>query len=307
MAFQCAMGDGFKNEGFTSIEIVSSEEVAGIPTDETRLNPAKTDQAIKDKILTDVSGSAAPPLIDIKVDDLEFDEEKGIFRLSFPFKEIEGFDFKKNKIFRFPLAFPTGIIIIGNILSFEEEKLNIEFMIEGKVEGQPLIWEQTVISFQGEELFVLPGLVTKEITTEGFKGEIPEEGEEEEEEEKEEEELESDQEQAGESDGETSSDGSESEELTGSDQSLSSDLSKGGEEEEEPISKEDALAKAEIFISFRQLGGFEISGSTITFFFYALTSQNIEANHKITLFVKLIGKEGMDEEESELYVLLQRL
>ena len=64
----------------------------------------------------------------------------------------------------------------------------------------------------------------------------------------------------------------------------------------EGISIEEAEKKAEIFISFRQLGGFSLSGTVITFNFYALTSQSISQGNIIELLVNLIGINGMDEE-----------
>ena len=83
-----------------------------------------------------------------------------------------------------PLAYPIGVTLIGKILSFLDHIITIEFAINGKVDNQPLIWEQTVISIEGVELFVMPGYETEPITTEGFnhtssEEEGPGEGEEE--------------------------------------------------------------------------------------------------------------------------------
>jgi hypothetical protein len=65
--------------------------------------------------------------------------------------------------------------------------------------------------------------------------------------------------------------------------------------EETPISLEDATTKSEISISFRQLNGFSNINSVITFYFYALTTSSISSGSVVTLYVNLIGKEGMDE------------
>ena len=65
--------------------------------------------------------------------------------------------------------------------------------------------------------------------------------------------------------------------------------------EETPISLEDATTKSEISISFRQLNGFSNINSVITFYFYALTTSSISSGSVVTLYINLIGKEGMDE------------
>ena len=46
-------------------------------------------------------------------------------------------------------------------------------------------------------------------------------------------------------------------------------------EEEREIREEKAEKKVQIFISFRQINGFNYDGSTITFNFYGLTSQDL--------------------------------
>ena len=360
VSFNCGMGDGFEVGEYTSLEIASSDDIAGLPSDETLLNPNKTDEAIANGELADLSEAPVPTYFEI-TEAPEIDTTQGTFNMQIPISEGIQLDFSKFKTFRFPLAFPRGVWIIGHILGIENWVLNIDFLINGKIEDQPLIWEQNVISINGQELFVLPGYKTEAITTEGYQGELPE---------NEVDEPSSDQEQAGDSDevatgsdqagnsdevatgsdqagdsnevatgsdqvatgsdqagksdevatgsdqagksdevatgsdqagdsDEVSSDGSEE----GSDESASSDNGSSSSSEsgnEEPISLEDALARAAISISFRQLNGFKFENGIISFFFYALTTQSIEAGHYVVLLVNLIGANGMEEELTEI-------
>ena len=53
-------------------------------------------------------------------------------------------------------------------------------------------------------------------------------------------------------------------------------------EEEREIREEKAEKKVQIFISFRQINGFNYDGSTITFNFYGLTSQDLAVPYYLT-------------------------
>ena len=77
------------------------------------------------------------------------------------------------------------------------------------------------------------------------------------------------------------------------------------EEEEIGINKEDAKKKAQIFISLRQISGFKMKGTTITFNFYALTSQDLTVPYYLALLVQLIGPEGLEDETRETNCSLQ--
>ena len=392
--FFCKMPSGFQKGEYTSIEISSSDNVAGLPTNSTLLNPLLTDEAIENGLINVSILTYVPSLLDIRADELTFDEEKGTFTMEIPFEEGTIQD-KIGKTFEIPLAFPTGIMLVGTIKKFSGNMLTIEFSIGGKIENQPLIWEQTIVSIEGVEWFVLPGFKTSAITTDGFNGTISEEIPSDQEGASEE--LVSDQEDKSDetssdqssdeqissdesssdqtsdeqvssdetssdqeaSSDETSSDEEASSDEESSDQETSSDETSSDEEESsdeastdqevtsdessanqtssdqatteqvatqqtttqqdstdqvpstsspingtEGISQEEAEKKAEIFISFRQLSGFTLSGTVITFNFFALTSQAISKGNIVVLFVNLIGINGMDEEPTSVQCTL---
>ena len=359
VSFECSLPEGTPLEGYTSLEIDSSDDVAGLPTNSTLLNPALMDIAIANGEFKDAEDATVPTVVEIEEGNIKIDLKKGTFPFTVPFSGELDFDIV-GKTFEMPLAYPIGVTLIGKILSFLDHIITIEFAINGKVDNQPLIWEQTVISIEGVELFVMPGYETEPITTEGFnhtssEEEGPGEGEEEpekgekgeeepgegekgqEEPEKEgqgkgepekegqgkgepekegqgEGEPEKEGQGKGEPEKEGASDKASSSDKTTSDQASADDTStqEGTSEESESgqssqtnsteyegISEEDAAAKAEIFISFRQLSGFVNSGTEITFNFYALTTQSLEAGNTVVLFVNLIGLSGMEEETTE--------
>ena len=82
-------------------------------------------------------------------------------------------------------------------------------------------------------------------------------------------------------------------------------LEQNKEEEEIGINKEDAKKKAQIFISLRQISGFKMKGTTITFNFYTLTSQDLTVPYYLALLVQLIGPEGLEDETRETNCSLQ--
>ena len=59
-------------------------------------------------------------------------------------------------------------MLLATILSYDGANVIIEFGLNGKVENQPLIWEQTVIAFTGIEFLILPWMETDHIAVEGY-------------------------------------------------------------------------------------------------------------------------------------------
>ena len=70
--------------------------------------------------------------------------------------------------------------------------------------------------------------------------------------------------------------------------------------ESEPITIDEAEEISKIFISFRQLNGFKFNEGKISFNFFALTTQSLTIDVKIILFVNLVGKNGMDENATDI-------
>ena len=241
-----------------------------------------------------------------------------------------------GQTFEIPLTYPGGINLEGTIIKYEDASLTIRFGIYGEINSLPLIWEQTVISINGQELFVLPAYKTSYITTKGYPGYY-------------EEDEDTDhgliiddggntqgdviiddggntgeviiddggntQEEHGggviddggnpqeEHGGGVIDDGGNTQEEhgggvidDGGNEQQDTETSYGNATiEETPITYEDATTKSTISISFRQLSGFSNINSVLTFYFYALSTTSIPSGSVITLYVNLIGKEGMEE------------
>ena len=248
VAFECSFEEEKdKVAGYEYIIILSSPHVAGFPWNKNFLNPWWIDMEIAAGRLVDVSTiSFIPLLLKFTFADFDLHLDKGYFKLEIPFTEEGGIKVKIGDFCKFPLAFPTGIFMKVIIIGFKNGMLKLKFEIQGAIDNQPLIWEQTVISFGGVEFFVLPGFETEPITTEG-----------------------------------TSPDDDEEDQ----------------EGEEEPMTLEDALERAKIFISFRQLNGFFFDNSTysITFNFYGYATQDLTGEQKIELKVNLININGVTD------------
>ena len=353
VSFECKIPEK-ETEGLESIEIASSEFVAGLPANKTLLNPVLTDAAIEAKLL-DKKATMEPPTLakfEGKITNEMINEGK--FEFSLELVEIPEF-LKLESTFEMPLVFPEGIVLVFTIIEIKDTTVTFSVEIKGEVNDQPLVLEQTVISIQGKEAFIFPGFATEKITTEGVKedsdkilssdegsdlegkssdNEISsdkdssdnagEEGKSDEEK-GESNELSSDEstdEEGKSSDNVTSSDesgessdkaGSSDEESTTTGQisttgtngtSPNSDSvisDKGNSDEPTPEElKEDALERAEIFITFRQISGFAFVPGTVSFNFFALITQSLNVPYQIKLLVNLITVEGMDDQPTEI-------
>ena len=163
---------------FDSIEIAYTNYVGGLPMDKTLLNPFKTDEAIKNGTLIDLSNVPAPQLLDFGDEPIEnrFNDEEaseGIIKLTLPLGGIDKTLIKVGKSFEIFFTYPNNVFITFYIDAITGDAFTLKGFIFGKLDHQPLVFEQTVVSIDGVELFVLPGFSTPDITTEGFKGEIP--------------------------------------------------------------------------------------------------------------------------------------
>ena len=170
--FKCDFAD-IKTK-FDSIEIGYTDFVGGLPEDDTRLNHAKTDEAIKNGNLTDLSNAEPPQMLKLGANPFDVgDASKGIMKLTLPLGGIDKTYIKEGKTFTINFAYPNGVYIKFYIDSILGDIFTLKGYIFGKVDNQPLVFEQTAVSIDGVELFVLPSFTIPDITTEGFKGEIP--------------------------------------------------------------------------------------------------------------------------------------
>ena len=349
VSFECKIPEK-ETEGLESIEIASSEFVAGLPANKTLLNPVLTDAAIEAKLL-DKKATMEPPTLakfEGKITNEMINEGK--FEFSLELVEIPEF-LKLESTFEMPLVFPEGIVLVFTIIEIKDTTVTFSVEIKGEVNDQPLVLEQTVISIQGKEAFIFPGFATEKITTEGVKEDSDKILSSDEGSDLEDNEISSDKdssdnageegksdEEKGESnelssDESTDEEGKSSYNVTSSDESGESSDKAGSSDEEstttgqisttgtnetspnsdsvisdkgnsdEPTPeelKEDALERAEIFITFRQISGFAFVPGTVSFNFFALITQSLDMPYQIKLFVNLITVEGMDDQPTEI-------
>ena len=163
--FICSFAETTIN--FISIEIASCDEVAGLPTDETLLNPKLTDDIIANDPSKDKSKQEPPSLAQVNMDSFDFSTvDKGYFEFKLTLDKLnEGI--AEGKTFDFIF---NGIQLLFQILKIEGNILTFDVSIFVKLQDQPIAFEQTVVKIDGVdvEAFVLPGFLTTSITTEGI-------------------------------------------------------------------------------------------------------------------------------------------
>ena len=276
VAFKCSFADQVAGLDLEDIEIASSDGVAGFPLDFDLLRPKWVDYLIKiGKLKNALYMTNIPIFPSISADAISFTGDFSFFTWKIPFTQTD-LDIKVGDFFKFPLTFPTGIKMKVIIEALADGYMTLKFEIQGEIDNSPLIWEQTVISFNGIEVMVLPAFETKAITTKG----CPE----------------------------------DSEPITsdepllppGSENLLTSDIP---EFEDKPMTLEEALRRAEIPLSFRQLNGFQASGEEITFNFHALSTKDltVDGNYSsIILIIQLVGTDGVEDDTHEANCTLQK-
>ena len=176
-SFRCLFDEEYVTDQVSSLQITSADGVAGLPIDDDILkNPKLTDDAINDGLLTNpaTEGGNLPSIINPGDSLVKYNEEQGVFTMVFEYTQ-GNVNVQVDKWIRIPLTYPGGIILEGNIIKKEDTSLTIRFGVKGEINSIPLIWEQKIISFNGEELFVLPSYKTDSITTKGFSGTYEEE------------------------------------------------------------------------------------------------------------------------------------
>ena len=297
-----------ETEGLVSIEIASCDGVAGLPFfDYTLLNPKLTDDGIKSGALKDKSNMPIPSFATVDMNSFNFGSvSEGTFTFKLTVDSLPT-EIKPDQTF---VLFFNGIKFGFTIISIEGKVLSFDVKIFGKINNQPIAFEQTVVTINGIEAFVIPGFLTEErITTKGLPVE-PENSDNKE--------GSSDNEDTDEQSSEEtaqSSDEGKTDESAGQDSDSSDN---GGEDSTEPAETnrssstdldeqisddpkfEEAEKRLEIFITFRQINGFTFVPGTISFNFFALITQTLKTPYSITLLFNLITTEGMEEDPTEI-------
>ena len=271
-AFKCSFADQVEGLDLDDIEIASSEGVAGFPLDPELLSPKWIDYLIKiGKLKNALYMTNIPIFPKVTADDIKFTDDFSFFTWKIPFTQTD-LDIKVGDFFKFPLTFPTGIKMKAIIEALADGYMTLRFEIQGEIDDSPLIWEQTVISFNGIEVMVLPSFETISITTKG----CPE----------------------------------DNEPLISDEPMVQfSDLSDIPAFEDKPMTLEEALRRAKIPLSFRQLNGFQASGEEITFNFHALSTKDLTVGgnySSIILIIQLVGEDGVEDETHEASCTLQQ-
>ena len=156
--FNCSV-----DEDVQYLEIISSKDVAGIQNEFELLNPVITDEYISDGKMKDKSTSEIPALLKIDEDTIDYsDVSKGFIVFTFPLGNLNK-DKIFNKTFYYEISYPHFAYIEFNIDNIIDTDFTLRGNITGKFDNIPLFFEQTIITVDEEELFVIPGFQTKPI------------------------------------------------------------------------------------------------------------------------------------------------
>ena len=273
VTYTCTIPASEETKELVSIEIDSSDNVAGLPGNETLLNPVLTDAAIKSNLLEDKSKLSIPQLTVLNKDSFKYDSvSEGLLEFTITLGEIPETIIVGRT---FDIIFIEGMYLVFKVTKIEGTILTLCAEMHGTLDNQFLVFEQTIITIGGKEAFVLPGFVTERITTEGF----PEEET-------------------------TTLEEATTEQALTTQVETTTEQEKNGTEEYS-VEIEEAIKKTEIFITFRQINGFSFVPGIISFNFYALITKSLNLPYTVVLFTNLVSTQGMEENETEIECQLQ--
>ena len=156
--FKCEKGE-LDHKDYTGLKLVSSEDIAGIPTDDdTLLNPKLTDDEIAAGLIKNCTAdSSVPPIFEVeKVGECD---KTGKFSIEGKLSE----DKTITSTFTLSLTYPQGILLT---CSFVEK--NIQCIADNEI-SEEVIMEQTIVTNGAEELFILSNFTEKMTCSNGLK------------------------------------------------------------------------------------------------------------------------------------------
>ena len=159
--FTCKI-NGLKKQYVTFI-LNRSDDIVGIPREETLLNPIKTAEAIKKGNLTDYSkgenkNKTIPLFIPSFVNGTTCPEE-GVFKIVGTLNETVD----NLTEFILPISYPQNFTSKCYIENTEEGEGEINCIMGQKFEGKSLIFEQQIIRNGSEELFILENIQSEQM------------------------------------------------------------------------------------------------------------------------------------------------
>ena len=146
---------------YDSIEIISSDNIAGIPSDPNLLNPVITSIFIDTDSLI-YPDTPLPQLVEQPIIDYT-KAGNGLLEFTTNLRQADG-NIKEGQSFKIKLLYPNGIILKFTITEINELTIKLDCEIDGEVIDQRLYVEQTAIVADGKYLFILPGFKTEIIT-----------------------------------------------------------------------------------------------------------------------------------------------
>ena len=315
--FSCSISNLNENQNYQSFEIYASEEIAGIPTDKTLLDPIKTAQAIRDGKLLDYSLEENKEKLPIffKTESIVGNyTEKGQFKILGSVEE----KIEEDMEFTIELLYPEKEMATCKLLKSDPGQVEIICTLQNVFYGEFVMIEQQILRCELLEITLtslkssekLDWIKDAEEETGEISSQIPDKDKNGT---NESDISPSDEAKEFDSAGATSYETNESdkEELPSNETNESDkneippNMTDEQVEPEKPtnntseeITFEEAEKRANITISFRQINNFQYNSGTITFYLYVLITAELEQNTEITLLVNLIDKTTGEREDN---------
>ena len=162
--FECSLA---VTKEYYSFRLNYSDDIAGIPNDEVLLDPKLTEEAIRDGLLLDYSlpeNQAADKIpatftaINIKEDTCK---SNGKFLIEGTLSKEITSDLR----FTIPLIYPDGISADCNLLTKEKGESQISCQVDRNIEGDFVVFEQTIIKDGPSEIMNMGGLASADNLT----------------------------------------------------------------------------------------------------------------------------------------------
>ena len=159
--YTCTIANLDDKKEFISLELSSSEDIAGIPEDKILLDPVKTEKAIKEGLILDFSLEENKNKLPIMFTPSSIDGskcyEKGEFTIA---GEIDG-EIKDTLKFNIPVAYPEDSMTECNIDKTEKGEAEISCVIGKETIQKNLIFEQQILRNGLEELLTFGRIKSK--------------------------------------------------------------------------------------------------------------------------------------------------
>jgi hypothetical protein len=162
--FECSLA---VSKEYYSFRLNYSDDIAGIPDDEVLLDPKLTEEAIRDGLLLDYSlpENQAADKIPATFTTINIKEDTCKSNGKFLIEGTLSKEITSDLRFTIPLIYPDGISADCNLLTKEKGESQISCQVDRNIEGDFVVFEQTIIKDGPSEIMNIGGLASADNLT----------------------------------------------------------------------------------------------------------------------------------------------